>query len=49
MEKLKFTVDDLYVFGDRSNDLPMLVKTENSFLINNKLNNFEPKQYFKHY
>jgi len=49
MEKLEFTVDDLYVFGDGSNDLPILVKTKNSFLINSKLDNFEPKSYFSSY
>ena len=49
LEKLEFSADDLYVFGDGSNDLPMLLKTENSFLINAKLGGFEAKKYFQDY
>ena len=28
---------NIFVFGDGSNDLPMLLKTQNSFLVNSKL------------
>jgi len=49
LEKLEFSADALYVFGDGSNDLPMLLKTENSFLINAKLGGFEAKKYFQDY
>jgi HAD superfamily hydrolase (TIGR01484 family) len=49
LEKLGFNRSELYVFGDGSNDLPMLLKTENSFLINTKLYGFEPKEYFSDY
>jgi len=49
LKELDFTVDDLYVFGDGSNDLAMLVKTKNAFLINAKLEGFEPKKYFDGY
>jgi len=49
LKKLNFSLNDLYIFGDGSNDLPMLNKTKKSFLINSKLNNFEPKAYFKNY
>ncbi len=49
LKKLNYSTEDLYVFGDGSNDLPMLVKTKNSFLIKSRINNFKPKQYFKNY
>ena len=49
LKKLNIDVQNLYVFGDGSNDLPMLVKTKNSFLINSKLDNFTPKSYFSNY
>jgi len=49
LKELKYSKEDLYIFGDGSNDLPMLVKTNNSFLINSKLDNFKPKQYFNNY
>ena len=49
LEKLEFSADDLYVFGDGSNDLPMLLKTENTFLINAKLDGFQAKKYFQDY
>ncbi|TQV61835.1 MAG: hypothetical protein FNT15_08710, partial [Sulfurovum sp.] len=41
--------EDLYIFGDGDNDLPMLLKTKNSFLVNSKLKGFEPKEYFDSY
>jgi phosphoserine phosphatase len=40
---------NIFVFGDGSNDLPMLLKTQNSFLVNSKLKGFEPKEYFDSY
>jgi len=49
LEKLDFDRENLYVFGDGSNDLPMLLKTDNSFLINAKLEGFEAKAYFDSY
>jgi len=49
LKELNYKRDDLYVFGDGDNDLPMLEKTKNCFLINSKLDKFEPKQYFKDY
>jgi hydroxymethylpyrimidine pyrophosphatase-like HAD family hydrolase len=49
LEELGVIADKLYVFGDGGNDLPMLVKTKNSFLINSKLDGFEPKEYFDNY
>lgn len=49
LTELKYSKKDLYVFGDGSNDLPMLLKTNNSFLINSKLDNFEPQEYFNDY
>ena len=49
LENLNIDRENLYVFGDGSNDVPMLVKTKNSFLINSKLDSFEPKEYFRDY
>lgn len=49
LKELNINKDNLYAFGDGSNDLPMLVKTKNSFLINAKLDGFEPKEYFLDY
>ena len=49
LEKLDVDRENLYVFGDGSNDLPMLLKTDNSYLINAKLEGFEPKEYFDGY
>jgi len=49
LKKLNLTKEDLYVFGDGTNDLPMLRKTSNSFLVNSKIYNFKPKKYFKDY
>ncbi len=49
LKELNFNVDDLYVFGDGSNDLAMLRKTKNAFLINSKLDGFESKEYFESY
>ena len=49
LQKLNIDRDNLYAFGDGSNDLPMLVKTKNSFLINAKLDGFEPKEYLRDY
>lgn len=49
MEKFGYTRENIFVFGDGSNDLPMLLKTQNSFLVNSKLKGFEPREYFHSY
>jgi len=49
LNKLNYSPENLYIFGDGSNDLPMLKKTKNSFLVNFKIENFEPKKYFNNY
>jgi HAD superfamily hydrolase (TIGR01484 family) len=49
LKELSFSKENLYVFGDGSNDLPMLLKTENSYLINSSLNGLKPKAVFKDY
>lgn len=49
LRELKYAPDNLYVFGDGSNDLPMLKKTLNSYLVNSKLENFESSKSFKDY
>jgi len=49
LERLNFTVNELYVFGDGSNDLPMLMKTKNAFVVNSIIDGFEPKEYFRDY
>lgn len=37
MQKFEYSSDDVFVFGDGSNDLPMLVKTKNAFLVNSDI------------
>ncbi len=49
LKKFDLNEEDLYIFGDGDNDLPMLLKTKNSFLVNSKLKDFEPKEYFDSY
>lgn len=39
LEKLDYGKQDLYVFGDGDNDRSMLVKTDNSVVVNNKAMN----------
>ncbi len=49
LQKLNISSENLYVFGDGSNDLPMLKKTKNAFLVNSALENIEYKQRFNDY
>jgi len=49
LDKLGFSVDDLHVFGDSSNDIPMLVKTKNAYLINSTIDSITPKKSFENY
>ena len=49
MKALDIKSKDLYIFGDGSNDLPMLKKTKNAFLVNSTLENIEYKQKFNDY
>ncbi len=49
LKKFNISKQDLYVFGDGTNDLPMLTKTPNAYLVNSKLENFEPKKTFNNY
>ncbi len=49
LESTGVAKEELYVFGDGSNDLPMLLKTNNAFLVNSSLKGFVPKERFKDY
>jgi len=50
LKELNIKKSDLYIFGDGSNDLPMLLKSENSYLIGrDSLDSFIPKRSFKNY
>ena len=49
MNALDIKSKNLYIFGDGCNDLPMLKKTKNAFLVNSALENIEYKQRFNDY
>ncbi len=47
LNKLNFKQNQLYVFGDGDNDLPMLAKTKNTIVVNNRA--FKAKVNISHY
>ena len=49
LKKFNIDKDNLYIFGDGSNDIPMLKKTNNAYLVNSNLKNIHYKQHFKSY
>jgi len=49
LNKLKIEKENLYVFGDASNDLPMLLLTENSFLVKSSMKEINPLLSFNSY
>lgn len=49
LKKLKIKKENLYVFGDGSNDLPMLKLTKNSFLMKKSIKGFNPLFTFNSY
>jgi len=46
LKEFNYSKDNVYIFGDGSNDVSMLVKTDNAFLVNSTLD-FKPKKAFK--
>lgn len=48
-KQLGYSADNLYIFGDGSNDIPMLLKTKNAYSVGRNFNEISIKKVFLNY